>query len=282
MVILIILLVSAVALPTVLPALNHRQVSEAARILQGALVGARDKAIHEGQPSGIRLLPDPTYPIAWITTADRGRLRQSYSILAYNRIVPIDPAPEYAERLLHGDPTRCRAVWRYPAHPSGRILLVTADPRSGESELPVLCESPVDTSPASLGAPNPPTNWFWNIRVGDKVQVNNAGPWYTVVGPMTIGPQARMLTAPSITTPSSSSTRGPPGQPAIALPTIGTGGGAGQAVEFLMLVNGQDDNNDGWVNEQADGVNNNGDGHTDDMLEWTESRRGSARSPRPA
>ena len=60
-VILIILLVSAVALPTVFSALNHRQVSEAGRIFQGALVGARDKAIHDNQPSGIRLLPDPTF-----------------------------------------------------------------------------------------------------------------------------------------------------------------------------------------------------------------------------
>ena len=33
--------------------------------------------------------------------------------------------------------------------------------------------------------PNSPTSWFWNIRVGDKLQINNAGPWYTVVGPMT-------------------------------------------------------------------------------------------------
>src|SRR5262249_34664684 len=39
-VITIILIVSAVALPTVLPAISHRQVSEGARILQGALVGA--------------------------------------------------------------------------------------------------------------------------------------------------------------------------------------------------------------------------------------------------
>ena len=39
MVILIILLVSAVALPVVLPAMAHREVSEAARILQAALAG---------------------------------------------------------------------------------------------------------------------------------------------------------------------------------------------------------------------------------------------------
>ena len=39
-VITIIVIVSAVALPTVIPALSHRQVGEAARILQSALVGA--------------------------------------------------------------------------------------------------------------------------------------------------------------------------------------------------------------------------------------------------
>ena len=58
-VITIILIVSAVALPTVLPAMQHRQVSEAARILQAVLVGARDAAIRDNAPSGIRLLPDP-------------------------------------------------------------------------------------------------------------------------------------------------------------------------------------------------------------------------------
>ena len=60
-VMLIILLVSAVVLPTVLPAISHRQVSEAARILQGALAGARDTAINNNAPAGIRLLPDPVF-----------------------------------------------------------------------------------------------------------------------------------------------------------------------------------------------------------------------------
>ncbi len=90
MVIFIILLVSAVALPAVLPALNHRQVSEAGRILQGALVGARDQAIHDGQPCGIRLLPDPTFR----RSRQRQRPRSTpITILAYNRIVPIDSGP---------------------------------------------------------------------------------------------------------------------------------------------------------------------------------------------
>src|SRR5262245_25087190 len=85
-VILIILLISAVALPTALTAANRRQMSEAARILQGTLVGARDKAIHAGRPSGIRLLADPAFPLTWVN----GQINPN-TILAYNRIIPIDP-----------------------------------------------------------------------------------------------------------------------------------------------------------------------------------------------
>ena len=33
---------------------------------------------------------------------------------------------------------------------------------------------------------NPPTSWYWNIRIGDKIQINNTGISYTVVGPMTV------------------------------------------------------------------------------------------------
>ena len=65
-VILIIAVVSAVALPVVLPALSHRQVSESARLLQRALAGARDAALHDGTPSGIRLLPDPAFPLIYL------------------------------------------------------------------------------------------------------------------------------------------------------------------------------------------------------------------------
>ena len=36
---------------------------------------------------------------------------------------------------------------------------------------------------------NNPTSWYWNIRVGDKLQINGSGLWYTVVGPMVVTPQ---------------------------------------------------------------------------------------------
>jgi prepilin-type N-terminal cleavage/methylation domain-containing protein len=43
-VVTIVVLVSAATLPTILPALAHRQVSEASRLLQAAIEGARDAA----------------------------------------------------------------------------------------------------------------------------------------------------------------------------------------------------------------------------------------------
>ena len=91
--ILIILLVSAVVLPTVIPAISHRQVSEAARILQGALAGARDTAINNNAPAGIRLLPDPVFNGINPSTAPMDATR----ILASNRYVPIQLAPDYSE-----------------------------------------------------------------------------------------------------------------------------------------------------------------------------------------
>ena len=60
-VVAIIALISAVALPMVLPALNERRVSEAARLLQATLAGCRDAAIRANAPRGIRLLPDPGF-----------------------------------------------------------------------------------------------------------------------------------------------------------------------------------------------------------------------------
>src|SRR5271157_3173753 len=92
-VILIILLVSAVVLPTVIPAISHRQVSEAARILQGALAGARDTAINTNAPAGIRLLPDPVFNGINPSTATLDPAR----VLASNRYIPIQLAPNYSE-----------------------------------------------------------------------------------------------------------------------------------------------------------------------------------------
>ena len=38
--------------------------------------------------------------------------------------------------------------------------------------------------------------------------------------------------------------------------------------EFLFLVNGLDDNINGWIDEGFDGVDNNNNGVVDDLFEW--------------
>ena len=112
-------------------------------------------------------------------------------------------------------------------------------------------ESVVD--PTS-GFPNSPTSWFWNIRVGDKIQINNAGLWYTVVGPMAVTPFNGGNTEMFVNV-------GPPGTTSPL--QVGNFN-----PEFLFLVNGQDDNGNGWVDEGWDNVDNNGNGSTDELLEW--------------
>ena len=180
MVILIILLVSAVALPVVLPAMSHRQVSEAARILQGSLVGAQNSALHNASPAGIRLLPDPAFPLLYTTINGVTQIDPTQP-LAANRIIPIAAAPEYSEGkisvVLSGSPAQFTTVPQYPAinggglYPLGSVLMVE--------------EVVVDHN----GNLNEPTCWYWNVRVGDKLQINDSGLWYTVVGPMTVTPQ---------------------------------------------------------------------------------------------
>jgi prepilin-type N-terminal cleavage/methylation domain-containing protein len=258
-VITIILLVSAVALPTVLPALNQRQVSEAARIVQAALVGARDAAIRNGQPSGIRLLPDPTFNgFASVTsgtgTSSTTSLAMSNTVpLAYNRIIPIDPAPEYSEGQVN--------IWgpipqNVPyngntsvAYPQSNVLMIE--------------EAVVNASTVV----NNPTNWYWNIRVGDKIQINNAGPWYTVIGPLVVNEINGGNTELFVNA-------GPPGTAqtyfsrSIAVPNTSPAQSITVNPEFLFLVDGKDNNANGWVDEGWDGVDNDGDTLIDNLAEW--------------
>ncbi len=183
-VITIIVLVSAVTLPTVLPALNHRQVGEAARILQAALVGARDAAIRDNAPRGIRLLPDPIF-------------NGSTTTLAYNRFVPIEPAPDYAEGTVADPavqrPTRS-GLQRFPppkrtaeSHGPGPITNLIPI-TSSLTMRSVLIDRAITLSSTTTAIPNERTSWFWNIRVGDKIQFGDSGRYYTIVGPMVINP----------------------------------------------------------------------------------------------
>lgn len=253
-VVTIIGLITVVSLPVVLPAYNHREVSGAGRILQGAIVGARDRAIHLDRPCGLRLLPDPAFPLTHVN----GQLDPA-AILAYNRIVPLESAPDYTEG-------RCCAVPRAALIPGGsfpiaiapNLSFTWASPPTLAAAALVLVESPFD--PAT-GAPNAPTSWFWNIRVGDRVQLNGAGDWYTVIGPMTDAPGSGSNSEMFVNVGKPA----PLGNYANILPAIN-----GQPVEYLLLVNSVDDNRNGFPDEGFDGCDNNNNGlvDLDDRLEW--------------
>ncbi len=254
-VIAIILIVSDLALPTILAGLSHRQVSESARLLQAVLAGARDAAIRNNAPSGIRLLPDPVFNGI---NASTGQL-DSGAILASNRVIPIEPAPNYNEGLVK------------PLYNFGTYSLELPYPGPGGGYYPLTGSGPnvlllqeYVYNPAVYPAiPNPPTSWFWNIRIGDKLQINNAGPWYTVVGPMTVSPASGTGNSELFVNV------GPPGTKS---PLFAVYANGNEVIvyypEFLLLVNGSDDNGNGWIDEGWDGVDNNGNGQIDELAEW--------------
>ena len=258
-VILIILLVSAVTLPSIISAMSHRQVSEAARVLQAALVGARDSAIHNNAISGIRLLPDPT-----INGLNSSGVLDITLPLAMNRIVPLEAAPDYDEGkvsiikdLVGSSPFPANATWGFPyPYPSGPINPLTSVPIS----VLMVEECPVDTVAFT---PNEPTSWFWNIRIGDKIRISNAGQYYTVIGPMVQSNPELFVND------------GPAGSPPQLQRTYsnGTNNFGPFNVEYLFLVNGQDDDSDGFVDDGWDGVDNNLNGTIDELAEWTETEK---------
>jgi prepilin-type N-terminal cleavage/methylation domain-containing protein len=293
-VILIILAVSAIALPTVIPAISHRQVSEAARLLQASLAGARDAALHSNAPRGIRLLPDPGYFAVISKTTGQpdlprlanGRLDPA-SILAANRIIPIESAPDYSEGRLdyynaafhtwtgpagnnpppYPGPQGSAPYNWYPVAGFNPSWPDPIDPRRTHNPQ-VLCivESALD--PNTL-VPHSPTSWFWNIRLGDKIRIADSTTYFTVVGPMTVYPGNPVASLEG--NPELFVNDGPPG----GLPGYPTqlvrdyGGSVGKVnVEYLFLVNGVDDDGNGFVDDGWDGVDNNRVYGIDDLDEW--------------
>lgn len=268
-VIVIIGLISLATLPVVLPAWNHREVTSAAQTVQIAIHGARDRAAALGRPCGVRLLPDASlgfiggdYLPDGVTPNPHAGIPDPTQILAYDRLIPLESAPSYNEGnctpITPGTVAYLGAagvpVGNYP--PGGAPLDANGNPLCL-----VLVESAVNPT---TGAPNPPTSWFWNIRVGDKVQLNSAGPWYTVIGPTFVAPgnpdpQYQGNSEGFVNV-------GPPGaSPSLTVPTVG-----GRPVEYLLLVNGVDDNKNGFPDEGYDGIDNNSNGKKDlaDPLEW--------------
>ncbi len=249
-VITIIVLVSAVALPVVLPALAHREVSEAARIVQASLAGARDSALHASAPSGIRLLPDPAFPLVYLAN---GQIDPTQP-LAANRIIPIESAPEYTEGQVSVvmpnalDPTTNAYSLSIPYPQSNGGGYYPSGAYSGPAGSSATAGNVlmIKEVVATNNALNAPTSWFWNIRLGDKLQLNGSGIWYTVVGPMVVTPQQGNSELFVNVGPAGSQS-----------PLSDTQAGTIVFPEFLFVVNGLDDNQNGWIDEGFDGVDNN-------------------------
>jgi prepilin-type N-terminal cleavage/methylation domain-containing protein len=245
---LVVVLIVGVVFVLVAPVVLRGSIAnrEAARLIHGALVGAHDAAIGKGSPRGIRLVPDPAFPV---TRLANGQIDPS-TPLCCSRIIPIEPAPDYSEGrvTIHN-----LFFFPFPGFPPpylGSKSQVYPYP----SQVLMVEEAPVDLS---TGLTNSPTAWFWNIRIGDRIRFGASGQWYTVVGPMTTYNAELFVNC------------GTPGVdfPGVKSPLKRFYNGLIE-VDFLFLVNGRDDNNNGLIDEGFDGLDNNLDGVVDDLGEW--------------
>jgi prepilin-type N-terminal cleavage/methylation domain-containing protein len=251
-VIFIILIVSAVALPTVLSALNGRDVSEGGRIVQGGLVGARDSAIHNNAPSGIRLLPDPAFPVHWLdpNNSNDNAFLATYpglkyqvdprTILAANRFVPLEPVPDYNTGRVQIYPSNYYTS--LPFLPTGAQVLVVE-----QSQISVLGQPPNQVT-----IPNDQTSWFWNIRCGDKIQIGDTENIYTVVGPIEInaGPNPTLGNNGGNSELFVNATAYPTRYVNLAINT----NTVTISSDYLYVVNGKDDDSNGVVDDGNNGI----------------------------
>lgn len=151
-----------------------------------------------------------------------------------SRLLPIGPAPDYSDGLLSTtDPATL---------PEGFVV-------------PFPCLIVEQAMRDAHGRPTTPTSWAYNVRVGDRVLIGRGGPLYTVVGPTdAANPTDEGFV--SIT------------QPLVRIdPTAGE-----VRVDYLWLVNGADDNNNGFPDDGWDGVDNDNDGVKDELDEWEVER----------
>ncbi|MFO0892446.1 MAG: prepilin-type N-terminal cleavage/methylation domain-containing protein [Isosphaeraceae bacterium] len=243
-VMLIIMLVSAVALPTVLSSWRERQAVSAASLLQASIEQAKTEAQSTGVPHGLRFLPDPTTGVIRLPS---GQVDPA-APLACNRWVAIASPGTYSEGAVS-----IFAGFAYSPALTGGLPCLVLEQQLGHW---------VASGAGWQWVLDAPTSWAWNIRVGEKLSLG-AGAEYTVCGPMTIlpgdgNPEAFVNWGASGTAPPTLRTYlAPDGVTSIQLQP-----------EYLMLVNGQDDNADGWPDSGWDGVDNDGDGLTDELDEW--------------
>jgi type II secretory pathway pseudopilin PulG len=241
-VVLIIILLTAATLPAILPALNSRRVSEGSRLLQSELARQRDLAVRSNAPRGFRLIPDPIDP-------------SRPNILTCSRLVAIEPAPDYSEGLVYrGQASDEFGTFRGPTPgplpgpfqtQAGPVFLNQAVPQTTFLRI---IEKKRDQISPGVFVPNEPTSWYWNIRQGDKIRLSDSGKQYTIVGPVLITGLFNPERYINNGMPDSTGYPTGPGSP---------------NEEFLFVLNGEDDDKDGFIDEACDGIDNDADGIID-------------------
>src|SRR5271166_3661065 len=171
-VMLIILLVSVLVLPTVVTSIGERQIVGAASLLQAALAGARDAAMRNGSPAGLRFLPDPVFPLNYTVNPQGWNVIDPTKALVSNRWVPLVSGPDYSEGLVYTFPPTLTLPPPNPL-PNPNPLLTPAYLGAIKGGFPtttgnfplVLLQSPGYWDTSNHWVQNDPTSWAWNIRV---------------------------------------------------------------------------------------------------------------------
>jgi prepilin-type N-terminal cleavage/methylation domain-containing protein len=301
-VLFIVGLLSAATLPILIPTLNQRQVQDASRVVQQALINARFAAMSTGRPAGIRLLSDAVY----YGPDSSDTLRP----LAFNRIMQLEAADDYSDgqlRVHSGGASEDEILDFFLACIGNglnwRTLLVTTNPMVSKGPQdyfqnmifpPIGPNPPIFKDPrivlrqyksewtGPVPVPVEPTNWFWNLRAGDRITVGVQNVNRYVIA----GPVAPILPAsgydPVTFNPERFVNLGTPQQMSLyQIDTyfrqpvnLGPATYPYYVSEILFVVNegnrmldGVDNNGDGFVDPAFDGRDNNGDGFIDDPAE---------------
>jgi hypothetical protein len=103
------------------------------------------------------------------------------------------------------------------------------------------------------------------VRKGDKIRIGNNGRELTIVGPDVIGINPNTVNFGGASNPEQFVNWGP--SSSVSTPTaILPPGAVSVTREFLIVLDGLDNDNDGYVDEAYDGIDNDNDGIIDPMF----------------
>jgi type II secretory pathway pseudopilin PulG len=143
-VLLIILALTATAIPVLAPALEGRRMREASRLTTAFFSGARDRAIRNGRPVGVMIMADPLVP-------------EMATVLRMAEV----PLPYSGPTIISVAQLQVNSV-----QPNGLVQLQVQLLLTPDVSNPV----PADLPPGL-------------VRSQDTIQFNYQGPIYTIIGP---------------------------------------------------------------------------------------------------